>query len=137
MKPKILVLAMQKAENYLRAVEAVGGDFEINYSPADFDGYDGLLLCGGNDIHPSFYGQEIDGSVNIDTERDEREIAVLKGFLNTGKPIFGICRGCQLLNVVLGGTLIQDIPCKEIHGAATFDLSHSVSCVKGSHLKRC
>ena len=112
MKPRILVLGN---ENYINAIEYCGGEAIYSYSPSDSLDFDGLLLCGGNDIHPSYYGQEINGAVNFDISRDECEMALLKSFLDTGKPILGICRGLQLLNVALGGTLIQDLPCANLH----------------------
>ena len=114
MTPKILVLANQKKENYIIAVEKCGGIPSTNHEEP-LDSFDGLLLCGGNDVHPSYYGQEINGARDFDSERDAREYTIAKAFLDTGKPILGICRGMQLLNVVLGGTLIQDIDEKEIH----------------------
>ena len=114
MKPRILVLANQKIEGYVNAVEACGGEAVLDYS-VTADDVDGLLLCGGNDVHPSYYGQEINGARNFDNERDEREMRFAKEFINTGKPIFGICRGMQLLNAALGGTLIQDIDDQETH----------------------
>lgn len=71
---------------------------------------DGLLLPGGADIEPALYGQsrsEKCGKPNL--VRDAAEPMILETFLETGKPIFGICRGIQLLNVYFGGTLLQDI----------------------------
>ena len=71
---------------------------------------DGLLLSGGEDVDPAFYGQPpTEKCGEIARYRDEAEMKILKAFLATGKPIFGVCRGCQLLNVYFGGTLHQDI----------------------------
>ena len=71
---------------------------------------DGLLLSGGEDIHPRYYGQEIDKKCGkIVESRDAAEMKMLEAFLATGKPILGICRGEQVLNVYFGGTLHQDI----------------------------
>ena len=70
---------------------------------------DALLLPGGGDIHPRRYGREIDGSTEIDEARDEEEFALLRRFLDAGKPVFGVCRGLQLINVAFGGTLHQHI----------------------------
>ena len=114
MKPRILVLANQKIEGYVNAVEECGGEAILDYN-AKIEELDGLLLCGGNDVHPSFYGQEVNGARNFDFERDQREMLYAKKFIDTGKPIFGICRGMQLLNAALGGTLIQDISDQETH----------------------
>ena len=71
---------------------------------------DGLLLSGGEDVDPAFYGQtttEKCGKIN--RPRDETEMKILSAFLATGKPILGICRGTQVLNVAMGGTLYQDL----------------------------
>jgi putative glutamine amidotransferase len=114
MIPRILVLANQKSENYIGAIEKCHGIASIDYNEP-LDSFDGLLLCGGNDIHPSYYGQEIDGACDFDQARDAREFKILKAFLDTGKPILGICRGMQLLNVALGGTLIQDLSNAHFH----------------------
>lgn len=71
---------------------------------------DGLLLTGGPDIHPGRYGQEIhQGCERIDEARDATELALIAGARHNGMPIFGICRGIQMLNVGFGGTLIQDV----------------------------
>ena len=82
---KILLLAKAEQENYIRAVEACGVHAIAKYLPDEDIDYDGLILCGGSDIHPRYYGEEIDGSVDIDEARDRTEIAVAKKFLQTGK----------------------------------------------------
>jgi putative glutamine amidotransferase len=77
---------------------------------------DGLLLIGGADIDPSSYGVERDPDLEATyRDRDDFEIAMLNGALERGMPVFGICRGMQLINVALGGTLIQHLP--EVEGA--------------------
>ena len=71
---------------------------------------DGLLLSGGEDIDPAYYGQTPTEKCGTpDAHRDRTEMKMLEAFLPTGKPILGICRGEQLLNVYFGGTLHQDI----------------------------
>ena len=71
---------------------------------------DGLLLPGGEDMHPRYYGQEIDPKCGkIVESRDAAELKMMEAFFATGKPILGICRGAQVLNVYFGGTLHQDI----------------------------
>jgi len=72
---------------------------------------DGLVLQGGADVSPSSYGQKpLRPEWSGDVVRDRYETEMLEGFLSRGKPVLGICRGSQLLNVAFGGTLIQDIP---------------------------
>lgn len=71
---------------------------------------DGLLLPGGDDIDPSRYGEPRHEKCGVSSAlRDEAEWKMLEAFLLTGKPILGVCRGCQFLNVYLGGTLNQHI----------------------------
>ena len=109
---KILLLANQKSENYINSVMNCGAEAVLNEDTTDCDG---LIICGGNDIHPSYYGEDVKGSRDIDIERDKREFEIAKKFLETGKPILGICRGHQLLNILLGGTLYQDLVCSSDH----------------------
>lgn len=75
------------------------------------DTLDGLLLSGGSDLHPSYYGEEPIPELDVTIpERDEFEMALLEVALRRDVPVFGICRGMQVLNVALGGTLYQDLP---------------------------
>ena len=72
---------------------------------------DGLLLSGGSDLDPSYYGEEPVPELNATVpSRDAFEMALVKHALERGMPVFGICRGLQVLNVALGGTLYQDLP---------------------------
>ena len=71
---------------------------------------DGLLLTGGYDIDPAFYGQENQACYHVDPVKDREEIALVHQFMAMERPIFGICRGHQILNVALGGDMIQHVP---------------------------
>ena len=74
-------------------------------------GIDGLLVCGGSDLDPNYYGEEhLPELGRTIPERDAFEMALVGHALGRGMPIFGICRGLQVLNVALGGTLYQDLP---------------------------
>ena len=79
--------------------------------PATLEGLDGLLVTGGGDIEPSRYRQprmpEVDG---VDPDRDDFELALVRAALELGLPILGVGRGHQLVNVALGGTLVQHVP---------------------------
>ena len=73
--------------------------------------FDGFLFTGGPDVDPAFYGQEKEAFCGgIDRERDAMEMKLFRLVFDLDKPILGICRGIQLMNVALGGTLYQDIP---------------------------
>lgn len=103
---------------YLEALQLAGGTpvifpFNICDSEAEYlvSLCDGLLFTGGQDVHPSVYGEEDrTGHLIPCPRRDELERRVLLAALSAEKPVFGICRGLQLFNAVLGGTLYQDLP---------------------------
>ncbi len=96
--------------------------------------FDGFILSGGVDIHPSYYGEEIKfDSVQTDKARDDFESVAVKEFYLCGKPILGICRGLQALNVFLGGTLYQHIDNHRQQEAGSVQ-THSVDVIEGSKL---
>lgn len=80
------------------------------------DDMDGFLFTGGQDVSPLLYTDKIEYYCNeICFERDEEEKYLLERLINMDKPLLGICRGLQILNVVMGGTLYQDIPTERGH----------------------
>jgi putative glutamine amidotransferase len=100
---------------------------------------DGLIFCGGPDLDPALYGQPRSGdTVHLAPERDAPELELMLAALERDVPVFGICRGMQVLNVARGGSLIQHLPAVVGHdGHATapghFDL-HSVAIASGSRI---
>ena len=124
--------------NYCSAVEQLGGIAVAGYAPQPDLSCDGLLLCGGGDIDPARYGQADQGSQPPDPVRDQAELELFHAFLQAGKPIFGICRGMQLINVALGGTLVQDLPplVRPFHGGGEADCVHPIRAAEGSLLHR-
>lgn len=75
------------------------------------DSFDALVLTGGGDVAPEKYGAPSDGRVaDVDRARDELEFALVDHFLRAGLPVFGVCRGIQVLNVFRGGRLIVHLP---------------------------
>lgn len=78
--------------------------------PSDLSWASGLLLPGGPDVDPLRYRQDLDPATEPDPESDQLEFALLDWALREGKPVLAICRGVQVLNVALGGTLLQDLP---------------------------
>ena len=139
MAPKILLsCGPNGASHYEAAVRAAGGLPVSLHCPAGGDGFDALVLCGGDDLDPARYGQECSGSQPPDLPRDKAEFALAEAFLSSGRPILGICRGLQLLNVALGGTLIQDLgPLVPFHArepGSEADKVHSVQARPGSLL---
>lgn len=139
MKPKILIsTGGGDAANYLNAVRAAGGEGDARYLPALDLSYGGLLLTGGDDIDPALFSQENRGSRGIDRARDDAELALLDAFCAAGKPVLAICRGHQMVNMWLGGDLIQDLgpDLGPFHQKETGDQVHSVQAEKGSLLHR-
>lgn len=107
---------------YMKAIEEAGGipvmlpltsDKEIIRKLAGT--FDGFLFTGGQDVHPALYGEEVSQACGeISGERDDMERALFAEVLKLDKPAFGICRGLQLFNVLLGGTLYQDLPSQRV-----------------------
>ena len=98
---------------------------------------DGLLLTGGADLDPRLYGEAVlNDTVKVQPERDDFELALFWAFYRRGKPIFGICRGCQLINVALGGTLYQDLVEQKGLMHSDPELRHAVHVEEGSVLHR-
>jgi putative glutamine amidotransferase len=103
---------------------------------------DGLVLHGGADVWPGSYGEQpIDPRWHGDRVRDEYEQALVHAFVRAGKPVFGVCRGLQLINVAFGGTLWQDLPTQQPspithRDADVYDENfHTVDIVPGSRLE--
>ncbi len=104
--------------DYLEGIQQAGGVpvvLPFDSSPAAIDEmverFDGFLFTGGPDVSPALYGQDdMGGQIKTCPRRDELEVPLLKKAVAVGKPIFGICRGLQLINAVLGGTLYRDLP---------------------------
>jgi putative glutamine amidotransferase len=110
-------------------IPAVDSDSVVRRSDLSLHGYadalDGLLLQGGNDIAPETYGETpLAPEWHGDRVRDRYELDLLQRFIQAGKPVLGICRGCQLINVAFGGTLYQDIPSQRPDALVHVDSTH-------------
>ena len=90
-------------------VREMGADSVVVTGAFNAAQYDGMILPGGGDIDPARYGQANTASKNIDNALDDRQISAVKQCDQNGKPVLGICKGMQLINVVYGGTLNQDM----------------------------
>ncbi len=137
MKPRILLSVKQKKQYYIDAMAACGAEPVARYLPEVDTSYDGLLLCGGDDVNPQLYGEENTACGSIDTARDAAELALIQAFLEAGKPVMGICRGMQIINVYFGGSLYQHMEQTELHrqGKETYCV-HPVRTVEGTWLHR-
>jgi putative glutamine amidotransferase len=132
---------------YVRAVAAAGGVAIVlppqpDAAEALLDVIDGLILSGGPDIAPERYRDAAlhEATYGIDSARDELELDLVYGALRREMPIFGICRGIQVLNVAMGGTLIQDAPSQHpgadavghrqyLRGLEAWQIGHDVDVV--------
>lgn len=124
----IAIARSRRLDDYLESVHRAGGyPLEVadgGEQPSRIiERVGGVLLTGGGDVDPSRYGEPQHAAFDpAEPGRDEFEAALVAAALASGTPLLAICRGMQVLNVALGGTLIQDIP-SQIAGA----LPHSVS----------
>jgi putative glutamine amidotransferase len=130
---------------YDLALARVGADVttlrpDSEASPAELiAGLDGLLLSGGGDVDPALYGKPDQPAQLVDRGRDEFELALLSAALQRGIPVLGICRGLQLINVAMGGELVDmrtsDPERHATHGIGLESLSaHAVTIQPGSRL---
>lgn len=111
-------------QNYVNALTACGVEPVLSMNLADAESCDALLVPGGADVNPILYGQENTASVGIDDEKDRDEIALIRRFFELDRPILGICRGHQIINVALGGDMIQHVPNAERHTRTPEDLDN-------------
>jgi len=140
-RPKIGITTSPRREadyylTYGRAVEAAGA--EAVYLPPGTGSVaeiDGLLLPGGWDVDPARYGEKPDPKVgDIDPELDETEIQLFKLARNEKIPVLGICRGQQVINVAMGGTLLQHLEGHEVRAFGRKHLAHTAEVDPGSEL---
>jgi gamma-glutamyl-gamma-aminobutyrate hydrolase PuuD len=131
--------------SYVRAIEAAGGRPLLVPPSTDaigetLDRLDGMLFSGGSDLDPELYGQETHAETNgIVPERDRAEVALLKAALERDMPILAVCRGSQVLNIALGGDLVQHLPEvvgdeKHKHTPGEF-ADHDVELVAGTRVQ--
>jgi len=96
---------------------------------------DGLFLTGGVDVDPALYGEAVLPECGkLDPWRDRLEAAYWKGFYEANKPVFGICRGLQVINVLMGGTLYQDLPA-QLGLEHPHNTIHPVQAMEGTFLR--
>ena len=129
-----------------RSIELAGGIPVIIPATADpvvieqtIAHLDGLMMSGGADVHPEYYGEEVLGQCGeIDDQRDVYELLLLKKAMDRNLPILGVCRGLQIINIAMGGSLYQDIPTQHPSevGHSRYDLkpgpAHQIGIIPGS-----
>ena len=138
----------QPPEDYVRAVERAGGlpvilPLTSPETALELAGrMDGIVFSGGSDLAPALYGERAGEGANPPQEaRDVHELPLLRELLKGSLPLLCICRGCQLLNVALGGTLHQDLvraglPAHSLAGHSLCQTAHRVRVRPGTLLER-
>lgn len=104
----------------------------------DFSPYGGLVLPGGGDIDPSLFGAKNESSRNIDPDLDGLQLSALEAFVQNKRPVLGVCKGLQLINIYFGGTLLQDLPepSLQIHQYENGDKTHLTKAARGTFPER-
>lgn len=125
----------QGAENFIAALSLLGAQGHPVLEETDLSKYDGLILPGGADIDPALFGEENQGSRRIERERDLRQLEILDHFVQSKRPVLGVCKGHQLLNIYFGGKLCQHIPEFARHQWIEQDQAHGSRCEAGCFLE--
>lgn len=121
--------------NYENALAALQVHFVTSLEVKDVEEYDGLLLPGGGDVDPKLFGQLPVRDVEIQQltpELDRIQLSILKAFCQYRKPVLGICKGMQLINIAFGGDMIQHLPTAAAHAWRGHDQIHMVRNEKDS-----
>jgi putative glutamine amidotransferase len=123
---------------YLKAVEAAGAEpVELPAGTRSLPELDGLLLPGGADVDPAFYGERKDEKVGpVDRELDETELRLFRQARDRGLPVMGICRGQQVINVAMGGSLVQHLDDHDAREIGRRHLAHAIEVDSASELGR-
>lgn len=133
--PKIAIAGrIRDTGNYEACLKRLGIDCITTLSLSEIQSCSALLLPGGGDITPAFFGQKNAGSRCIDTELDIIQLQALEQAIRYEKPVLGICKGMQIINVFFGGTIVQHMPEHAQHEYKNGDQSHDTVIVPGSFL---
>lgn len=120
--------------NYEAFLSRQGQSYLTSLSISDLSTCQGLIFPGGGDITPAFFGERDRGSRSIDTELDILQLQALEYGIQRRIPILGICKGMQVINVGLGGSIIQDLPTADLHRYAGADQYHEAVNLPGTPL---
>ncbi len=136
MKRILIAGEKDKTTNYETAMRGLGVSVCTSLHVPDICCYDGLILPGGGDIDPKLFGQLNRGTRNFDPALDRLQLAILQAFVLDKKPVLGICKGMQLINIYFGGDMIQHLETSSSHEYMGKDQVHETTARKGSFLEK-
>lgn len=132
---KIAVIGRKKdTSNYEAFFSKMPAQAVTTLFLGDLAACDGVVLPGGGDITPGFFGERSSGSRNIDTELDILQFQALDFCILHQIPVIGICKGMQVINVAFGGTILQDLPTADMHRYNGADQYHDTQIAPDSFL---
>lgn len=136
MKKILIAGTPATTSNYTAVLTHLGAKPVVSLRPDSVYSYDGLLLPGGGDICPSYFHQPVVDTRKPDPDLDRAQFHLLYQFLRASKPILGICKGMQLINVFFGGDLKQKLETESSHQWNGADQWHQTSARKNSLLEK-
>lgn len=139
MKHQLMIAGRaDEIQNYVQAFQTFGieGISMEQCTWEDAVSCSGLVLPGGGDIAPELFGQENQGSVQIDEVLDRLQLKLLGEYIRQGRPVLGICKGIQVINVYFGGTVIQHLPTADAHRYQNGDQQHMTIATQDSIFSR-
>lgn len=136
MKRILIAGEPDKTTNYKNAMKRLGVLTRTSLHVPDTVLYDGLILPGGGDIDPRLFGQLNKGTRFFDPMLDRLQMAILNAFILDKKPVLGICKGMQIINIYFGGDMIQHLENSKEHEYIGKDQLHETVAGKGSFLEK-
>ncbi len=136
MKKVLIAGEPDKTINYENAMKQLGVSVQTSLHVPDTAPYDGLILPGGGDIDPKLFGQLNKGTRLFDPILDRLQMTILNAFVLDRKPVLGICKGMQMINIYFGGDMVQHLKTSSRHEYIEKDQIHETVASRGSFLEK-